>query len=61
VEYAERLRAPLSWWVIGLGFATTFVVAIGYSAGVGAGLAAAVVALSAVAGARPGSRWTPTA
>ncbi|HRA76308.1 MAG TPA: DUF3093 domain-containing protein [Propionicimonas sp.] len=50
MEYAERLRAPLSWWVVGLAVALTFVVAIGYSAGPAAGLVGAVLAVAVVGG-----------
>lgn len=45
----ERLRVPLSWWVISLGFGLSFVVAIGYSLGPGVGIAAGVVVAAVVA------------
>ena len=48
MRYSERLRAPVSWWVIGLFFAVSFATAVGFvldpvvSLG-GGGLAAALV------------------
>lgn len=48
MRYSERLRAPVSWWVIGLFFAVSFATAVGFVLDpvvslVGGGLAAALV------------------
>lgn len=49
MRYHERLRVPLSWWVIGLFFAVSFATAVGFTLGpavslLGGGLATALVA-----------------
>ena len=53
MRYSERLRAPVSWWVIGLFFAVSFATAVGFVLDpvvslVGGGLAAALVTVGLV-------------
>jgi len=50
MRYRERLSAPLLWWVIGLAFGLTFVIAVGAILPPEAGVAALVVALALVGG-----------
>lgn len=49
--YAERLRAPLSYWLIALFFGLSVVIALGFYLGPWVALATAVVTVALIAGA----------
>jgi hypothetical protein len=48
MDYSERLRVPLSWWLVGLFFALSFVTAVGFYAGPWVAVVAGVVTALAV-------------
>ncbi len=51
MNYSEQLRVPVSWWVVGMFFALTFVTAVGFYAGPMVALVGGVVAAAGVAAA----------